>query len=143
MIAPRSAVIADVMQRLAAINPDGENELMPSADPITFPAFHVFDPGHATDPSEAGVTRYAMALEIEGYVEGGTGADAHAEMTALYTSAVTALLAEPLLGGVAETVDEGDMNIVVATLSEKRRLGFTLTIPITFPARRGDPAQSA
>lgn len=143
MTAPRSLIVADAVDRLRQINLSGETELMPSGDPVSFPALHVFDSGHQTEQSEPGVNRYSMPLEIEGYVEVAGGAAAHASMIRLYTDAVAALLAHPPLGGIAETVDEGDLNIVVATLAERRRLGFTLTILITFPARRGDPAQLA
>ncbi len=144
MPAVRALNITEVMDRLAAIEGVAETELMPSADPIIFPALHVFDPGHETDVTTApGVTRYDLTLTVEGYVEGEGGAAAHADLMTLYTETVAALITDPPLGGLAETIDEGAMRVAVAPLASARRLGFSLEINITFPASRSNPAEPA
>lgn len=138
----REQVMAAVMTALGELGV-AELELMPSADPVVFPALHVFDGGQDASPSEPAATRYELALTLEGYMEQAGGAAAYATLNALYAAAVAALMAEPPLGGLAETIDEGGLRISVAPLASRPRLGFSLDMTITFPARRDDPAQPA
>jgi hypothetical protein len=108
---------------------------------MSFNALHIFDDGHEPSEQEAGATRYALPVSIVGYVEAEGGAAAHAELHALYADAVNALLTEPPLGGIAETIEEGPMRVEVAHLVSTRRLAFELQILVTFPTRRGAPDQ--
>lgn len=119
----------------------GEVELMPANDPKTYPARHIFDGGHRVLETEEGDTRFALAVRIEGYVEDADGPAAHRAMHALYSDTVQALVTDPPIGGLAETVDEGDFLPIIAPLGGKSRLCFTLEILVTFAATRGDPAQ--
>lgn len=143
MTAPRSLVCGTIMGRLRAIPGVAEVERMPSGDPLTFPALHFFDDGHRIGELEAGATRYDMLPTIVGYVEGEGGDEAHDALIDLYSLAVAALLTDPPLDGVAETIDEGNCKFMVAPLASKRRLAFALELPITFAAKRGNPAQAA
>lgn len=143
MTAVRNLIFAEIMERLTSIGDAAETELMPSSDPVSFPARHVFDGGQSLGETEAGVTRYALAVTIEGYLEQAGGADAHEAINELYAATVGALLPDPPLGGLAETIDEGDLRITVAPLASMSRLGFALDLEITFPTRRGHPDQPA
>lgn len=139
----RELVFAGIEERLRAIDGVVEVEVMPSADPLGFPALHVFDSGQ--DPGEGGPAHqgYDLSPSIEGYVEGSGGVEAFAALNRLYGDTVRALVTEPPLNGLAETIDEGGMRVFVAELASARRLGFSLDLPITFFTRRGDPAQPA
>jgi hypothetical protein len=141
--AVRAQILAEIETRLKTIPGIAEVEIMPSGDPIDFPALHLFDDGHTITPAQAGVTGYDIAPELVGYVKGSSGKEAHLELTNLYVAAVALLMPDPPLGGLAETIDEGDMRVLVAPLEKGGRLAFTLNLPITFFTRRGDPAQAA
>jgi hypothetical protein len=139
----REACFIEIDARLTAIDGVTEVERMPSGDPMSFNALHIFDGGQRAGISESDATRYDMSILIEGYVEGSGGKDAHAEINALYADVVAALMSEPPLGGLVETIDEGDLQVTVAQLASKSRLAFSLDFKITFPTRRDDPAQPA
>lgn len=140
----RSQIILLIAERLSAISGIAEVEVMPSGDPVSFPALHIFDPGHDTDTDTAlGVTRYDMSPYIEGYHELPGGRAAYEALNAIYAEVVSALVSDPPLDGLAETIDEGDMRMEVATLASNRRLGFSLKFNITFPTSRSNPAETA
>jgi hypothetical protein len=130
-------------QRLTGIEGVAEIQVMPSGDPISFPALHIFDDGHDPEDSDTGGTRNAASPRVEGYVEEAGGAAAYAALDALYCATVRALVTDPPLGGLAETIDEGPVRIFTAELGSMRRLSFALDLPITFSHRRGDPAIAA
>ncbi|UAK24349.1 hypothetical protein [Sphingomonas nostoxanthinifaciens] len=143
MTALREQIFALIEERLGGIAGVSEVERMPSSDPVSFPALHIFDGGQAPDWDETGVTRYDMTVVVEGFLEASGGAEAHKALNALYVDVVTSLMTEPPLDGLAETIDEGGFRPAVAPLASVRRLGFSLTFQITFPTERGDPAQPA
>lgn len=139
----RAQAIADMEQRLGTVEGVAEVQVMPSGDPIDFPALHLFDDGHDPENSDAGGTRNAATPRVEGYIEEAGGAAAYAALDALYVATVKALITDPPLSGLAETIDEGSVRIFTAELASARRLSFALDLPITFSHRRGDPAQAA
>lgn len=144
MTARRAEIVAEVERRLRLVPGIAEVEVMPSADPMDFPAFHLFDYGQ--DPIELGAaeTRVALNLGLEAYFEKEGGAAAYAQLNDFYAAAVAALIGDDdQLGGLVETIDEGKMTIGVAPLASLPRLYFGLELPITFAARRGDPSQPA
>ena len=143
MTAVRELIFAEIERRLRAIPGVAEVERMPSGDPAAFPALHIYDDGQKPGEGEAGVTQYAMPIVIDAFVEQAGGAAAHAAMNELHAAVVAALITDPPLGGLAETIDDGEMIVRVANLASSRRMGFALDIVIGFPTRRGDPAQSA
>ncbi|USI71618.1 hypothetical protein [Sphingomonas morindae] len=140
----REQIWAEIERRLGAIDGVAEVEREPSAEPISFNALHLEDAGQRTIDGSAGATWYQLAVTIRGYVEGGAGAEAHAALNQLHADTVAALMAdEPPLGGLAETIDEGAMQVQVATAASERRLMFLLDLELTFATRRGNPAQPA
>jgi len=143
MTAIRTQIAENVFARLEALGDATETELMPSSDPVSFPARHIFDGGHRLIEQEAGSTRYALDLTVEGYLEASGGHEALIALNDLYAATVRALITEPPLGGLAETIDEGDLRITVAPLASKQRLAFALDLVVTFSTRRDDPAQLA
>ena len=143
MIAVREAIFAEIEARLIAIGDADETERLPSGDPISFPARHIYDFGQTQEYSDTGVTRYTLSVVVEGYVAGHSGPEAHGALHALYANTIAVLVSEPPLGGLVETIDEGDLRIDVADLASERRLAFSLQLTITYPTRRGDPAQAA
>lgn len=143
MTAIRAQIVATIEARLAAIDEVREVVVMPSGDPVKFPALHIFDDGHAVDESDTAGTKYGFIPRIEGYIEGSSGAVAYAQINDLYAATIRNLVTDPPIDGLAETVDEGDMRLFVATLASKPRLGFTLDLPISFYTDREDPAKPA
>ena len=138
-----AALVTLVATRLAALGDAAETELMPSSDPVAFPARHIFDEGHALGDSDAGSTRFDLGITVEGYVEQAGGTAAYLALHDLYAATVRALITEPPLDGLAETIDEGDLRIFVAPRASRDRLSFSLDLSITFSACRDDPAQPA
>jgi hypothetical protein len=143
MTVVRHAVCDEVLRRLVALEDAAETKLMPSGDPLAFPARHIFDGGQAVVEGEVASTRYALDLTVEGYLEQAGGADAYAALNDLYAATVRALLEDETLGGLVETIDEGGLRVFVAPLASKSRLGFAGDFTITFATRRDDPAQPA
>jgi hypothetical protein len=144
-IAAREQLLAIVDARLAAVEGVASYEAEPSGDPAEFPALASFDGGQQpTDDTEAGATRYVMGLTVEGYVEGGGGAPARAARSLLHARVVAALMTEPPLGGLAESIEEaGELRLDTAELASKRRLAFAQDFAIQFSTVRGDPATFA
>lgn len=136
MSGAREAIFAEIEARLRAARPDAEVERMPSGDPSAFPAYGIIDRGHGPTEHEAGTTRYQLDVTIDGYVESAGGSAAHAEMNALYEDAKAALITEPPLGGLAESIDEGDFTADVAALASQRRIGFQADFTIIFSTDR-------
>lgn len=143
MASPRDEIFQHVLARLAALPDAAETELMPSADPISFPARHIFDGGHAIEETGHNYTKYQLMLTVEHYLERDGGPGIHQQMNALYAATVRTLLSDPPLDDLAETIDEGDMRVMVAPLGGTNRLACSVDFPITFFARRDDPAQPA
>lgn len=133
----RGAIVDEIEQRLRGIFGVASVEVMPSGDPDAFPALVVLDGGQQPSETETFAARKDLAITVEGYVSGGGGRDAYAALNALIGDVVAALITEPPLSGLCETIDEGALRIDVAELASQRRLGFALDIPITFATPRG------
>lgn len=135
----RERIFAAIEAALVAAGIASEIERMPSAGPTKFPALHIYDGGDSPDTGEAGTDRWAMSVEIEGTVEGGTGPEAHAAMNLLDAQVIQSLFVEPVLGGLATEIEADALRPLVAERASKRRLGFTRTLTIHYATRRGSP----
>ena len=139
MTAIREQIFAKIEELLGTIVGIGEVERMPSGDPSTFPALHIHDEGHSSTEEEAGSTRYALAVSIDSFIEGFTGATAHTQLNELYSAVIAKLVTEPPIDGLAAEIVEGDLKPTVAMLASKRRLAFALDLTIYFATERGNP----
>jgi len=146
-VAQRERIFAEIERRFRALDGVAEVDRMPSGEPASFEALHIFDGGQRPGESDASSARYDMAVTIQGYVEKGGGSVAHTALNWLYARAIATVMPEELgehpLGGLAEVIEEGPMQVEVAKLADARRLTFIVDLFITFPTRRGDPAQPA
>lgn len=141
VIAKREAIFRWIRDQLAQIGGLGFIQRSPSGDPDVFPAICIEDGGHVPDVNtEPGITRYALSVIIEGYVETDFGDEASADMNQLYLDVIAKLITDPPCGGLAESIDEGALRVDVALLASKRRMGFSLDVPITFAAIRQSPS---
>lgn len=138
MVAVREVILQRVVTLLSGTSAQ-QIEEEPSGDPSRFPALQIYDLGHDPVTGEAGTERFILSLGIDGFVEGGTGASARADRTALYAEVVEALFAEGAFDGLAEEIEQGKLANSVADLASKRRLGFSLDIMIHFATARGAP----
>ncbi|MES2157481.1 MAG: hypothetical protein V4512_06725 [Pseudomonadota bacterium] len=139
----RGAIFAEIETRLNGIDGIGEVERLPSGDPDQFPALAIYDGAQEVAEEGSDFTLHRLSLTIEGYVEGSAGSDVHDELSALYADTVVALLPDPPLGGLAQTISEAGMRVAVAELANKSRLGFGLDFTIEFFTQRGNPALPA
>lgn len=141
MTAIREQIFAAIETALVNAGIAREVERMPSGDPASFPALHIFDDGHGPEIGEAGTQRQALAVGIDGYVSGGDGSAAHAELNALYAGVIEALFPEPYLGlnGLVEEIEEGGFRPTVAERANMRRMAFSLDLTIHYATRRGMP----
>jgi hypothetical protein len=142
MTAVRETILAAIDSALSNGTSAEEIERMPSGDPTSWPALHIYDDGQGLDEAEAGASRYGMALTIEGYVEGAGGTAASQALNQLYADTVTAVMGLEGVQPEIETVREGDMRVTRAALASGRRLAFALDFTITFATRRGLPEQT-
>ena len=141
MTAIREQICAILDARLAAIPGVAEYERDPSGDPSDFPAISMTDNGQRIVGGESGITCYALDLTIEVYAEGSSGAAVSAQLNEFHAAVVSAIMQEPPINGLAESFEEGDLVRDTAHLADKPRKGFRQDFTITFPTRRGNPAQ--
>lgn len=141
MTAVRELVFAAVEAALRTIAGVKEIQRMSAGDPSRYPALFIEDGGQGSDPnSEPDATRYDLTVQIEGFVAGGDGNTAHAEMNALYVSVVETLMADATLLDLVEQLDEGALRPATAVLASKRRIGFLLDFNIVFVGGRTSPS---
>lgn len=140
MTAIRETILSTLDLRLSQIAGVAEYERNPSGDPTAFPALSMTDNGQTVVDGEGSITRYALDLAFEGYVEGNDGATVSAELNELYASLLAAVMQEPPIAGLAESFEEGALTISTAFLCEAPRKGFRQDFKITFTTRRGNPA---
>lgn len=137
----RETIFAAVEAALAGVA--DEVERMPSGDasPSAETALHIFDGGQQVDDHEAGTSRWALTVGIDGYVRTtGGGAAAHAALNALHAATVRAIFAAAPIAGVADEIEEGAMSVVVAPRADNRFLAFSFDLTIFYAHQRGDPA---
>lgn len=140
MTAIREQIFAAIEAALSAGTEAQEIERMPSGEPMSFPALHIFDDGQGPDQqTETYATRYQMGLTIEGFVEGSGGGAMHTALNALYADTVAAIMALGDNSALIEVAEEGDMRTSVVALGSERRLAFSHDFTITYVTRRGDP----
>ena len=116
-----------------------EVELMPSGEPEKFSALHIFDEGQDPEPGEVGTERFALSIGIDGYVSGGAGREALEALNNLYADTKEALFAEPVLGGLANEIEETSFRVHVTERASKRRLSFSLGLSVHYATQRGSP----
>lgn len=139
----RESIFAEIEARLLTVSGIGSVERMPSGDPDQFPSLAIFDGNQEVIEEGMDHTRHGLTVVIEGFVEGSSGSNVHAALSQLYADTVVALVNEPPLNGLAETISEAGMRVSVAELASKRRLGFGLDFTIEFSTQRGNPALPA
>ena len=141
MTAKRFAIIEAVEGAMLSISGVEEVLVNASGDPTRFNAIFITDGGQSADSNtEPGCTRYSMQLKIEGYVAGGDGKEATANINALYLDVVNAVMSEAELQSLCEVLDEGALQVETVVLSKLRRMGFALDLNIEFVADRENPA---
>lgn len=143
MTAIREIIIAAVEAALASGTEAVEIERMPSGDPAAFPALHIMDFGQRQlAETEAGASRFDMALSIEGYVQGTGGAAVHAAMNKLQADTVRSVMALQDTGVAGlEIVEPEDLRVATVELGSARRIAFAQDFSLQFVTRRGDPEQ--
>lgn len=139
MTAVRFQIIQRVTQDLVDAAIADEVELNPSGDPSRFRALHIFDEGDDAEIGEAGTDRRALNVGIDGYVEGGDGPAALADLNDLYCRVIETLFVEPVLSELATEIEQGALQVTTATRASKRRMAFSLTLTIHYATRRGSP----
>lgn len=137
-IAERQQVIDWLTETIqGVVGPDGEFEINPSGEPSNFPAIYAEESDQSADDStEPGATRYDLEFGLEGYVSGGNGIEATTARSELYEALIRAILDATGWPACIEEIHEGDMRLSTATLAAARRLGFNLTVTISFVVRR-------
>jgi hypothetical protein len=141
MIALLEQIHAEFEARLNNVSLVAQVASSPSGDPSRFPALNLDDVKLTPDENqEPGVTYYEYRLSVEGNVKGGDGPSARGERNALYLSVVQAVMIDLDMGGLVESVEEGETRFGVAQLASSRHLSFVTEFIVRFPGNRGDPA---
>ncbi len=142
MTAAREEIFAALDVLLAAVDGVQRYEREPSGDPDVFPALALYDAGDRPKDGEVGIDQKTLAITVQGYVEGGAGAVAHAAMNELHAAVVRAVMSitAPIR---AEAIEVRDLRVSVAGLASSRRFGFAQDFDIEFATLRGDPSAFA
>lgn len=139
-----SQIFAVLDERLRSLPGVPSYERMPTGDPDEFPAVELYDRGDKPDEDETDASRRKLTISVQGFVQSGSGASTHDEMTALHALVVQALMTEPPLDGLVERIEsDGDREPDAPALASERRMGFAQGFTITFATVRGDPDQFA
>lgn len=140
----RVRIVDAIVERLEAIPGVGVVEDMPSGDvdENRLPALAVYDLGQRRNAGADSypVSGYVLRLSIEGYVPGGEGARTRRRLSRLYGEVIRALMADPQLEGIAQKIEEGDLDFDISRLSAANGMGFVLGIGVTYLSRRDDPS---
>jgi hypothetical protein len=99
--------------------------------------------GSQSPPSEetAGFKEYVMSVTLEGLVEKGDADNAGTPVVQLYADALAAVMADRTVGGLAQDVVEGALDIEIDRESSASGGAFTLGLTITFWTRSDDPTR--
>lgn len=144
MACVREDILAEMASRLQAVAGVQEFARESTGDPTKFPALFLTEGPMESRTLESGTQGYAMSILIEGYVNGGDGAEAAAARNDLYAASAAALLADnQTLGGMVHHIEERRFRPSVAELSNKRRAAFELEVEVQFSTMRGNPALPA
>lgn len=140
----RTLIVDAIVTRLEGIPGIAVVEDMPSGDvdENRLPALAVYDLGHSRNAAADSnpVSGYVLRLNIEGYVPGGEGARTRRRLSRLYGEVIRALMADPQLEGIAQKIEEGDLDFDISRLSAANGMGFVLGIGVTYLSRRDDPS---
>lgn len=111
-------------------------------DATEAPFVNVREGGHSPDYENLGLVMYDMALTLELVTSAPTEDDLGPIANALYGDCLSALMADPTLGGVCIQVREAGYEVVFATAEESGRpvAEGTLELSVTFITPDGDPA---
>lgn len=141
----RGDIFIDVDQRLTQVAMSESYERMPAGDPAKFPSLQVFDEGEEEVEGETGASMMQTRFTVRGFVEGGSGAEAHDKLLDLHADAVFALCGDggDLAGTVQIIEPTGRLVVGVRDLASKRSLVFAQPIAVTYPIVRGNPAVRA
>lgn len=106
--------------------------------PEMMPALVMLDGGQRRQ-DETGLARYAMQVDVEGYVLAASDSGLGPALNDLYARTVAAALADSTLGGVAVDVREGELDVLIVREAGRPAAGFNLTFEIEFFAAPSDP----
>lgn len=124
----------------AAVPDVAEVERMPSGDPTKFNALHIHDQGDTPveEEEETDTEAFWMQVGIDGFV---TEASASTAANALYASLKERVMVQPPIGGLAEEIRQGRLDMAVAERAKDHRLGFGVEFNILYRTRFGRPQE--
>jgi hypothetical protein len=141
MTARRETLILEVLARLATVPGVALVVRQPNAQPSTSHTLTLDDRGQQMIEAGAIHNRYVMTLVIGGFITGANGAASAAAINQFYAATIRVLFADGAqLGGAAELVTEGDLQIDTASTDQKFTTFFELALQVQFIARTHDPA---
>jgi len=142
MTAIREQIFVEIEQRLGAIASPmiAEVSRMPPGDPSAFPALFIFDQGDtpAIEEEETDTEAFILQVGIDGFV---TGEAPHSAGHTLYDAVKRALMTQPPLGGLAEEIRQGRLDMAIAERAKDHRLGFGVEFNILYRTRFGEPQE--
>lgn len=140
MTARRETIILEVITRLETVAGVSRVVRQPNAQPTTSHTITLDDTGQRLVETGAIHSRFIMRLVVGGTITG-AGATAAAAINEFYAATVRALFADGAqLGGLAELVTAGDLQIDTAAVDQKFTTVFELQLDVQFITRTHDPA---
>lgn len=109
------------------------------ADPVTaFPTLVVIDGNQTAQTLETHMTRYALSVDVEGFVQVSTGLGS--EVNVLLALVQQAALDDLTLGGLCFDIEEGEATIEIDRNEGRLPMGaFLLPFTIHYYTAEGDP----
>ena len=130
------AAFLQALQGLAGVTVERNRNRDVTAEMM--PALVMLDGGQRRR-DESGLARYAMQVDVEGYVLATSDAALGPALDDLYARTVAAGLADHTLAGLAVDVREGELDVLIVRDAGKPAAGFSLAFEIdSFTAPR-DP----
>lgn len=141
MTTRRETVLAKVQTVLAGMaGVTVDRNVDTEIDPADMPAAVQFDGGHVVVPRESGETAYTANFSVQGSVTGANRAAVTAAVDTLYGQIVTALVADPTLGGLVSDVRETAMSDPeFLTDAEAPFAEFAVDFEVDFETAEHDP----
>lgn len=140
MTARRETIILEVIERLETVAGVSRVVRQPNAQPTTSHTITLDDTGQRLVETGAIHSRFIMRLVVGGTITG-AGATAASAINEFYAATVRALFADGAqLGGLAELVTAGDLQIDTAAVDQKFTTVFELQLDVQFITRTHDPA---
>ncbi|WP_025286812.1 hypothetical protein [Granulibacter bethesdensis] len=139
----REQVIVSIFDILRTALPDVRVMRESRADPAVedAPWLTLLDSGHQAGYDQSGLVTYTLSLGLDGGVAATSDGQLGPALNALYARIISAVMADPGLGGLATGIEESSLSTRQVTAGESTEplIVFSLDLAVTFLTADGNP----